>query len=855
MTYQALRDFIKLIPSGKVSIQDLKDTYARAVDNKKALVEEITSIYKVADLKRKSYYARSLKKADLVDDYYQQLLGSFRITEGLFSYSFGESYSEALKKAINKQTQEELDEYVKSQQQQREAFQKALTNPQTIEEFKQFIIYKGEAALSSEQNVQYEALIADRTLEAQQKQKQVKAAVKAVSLEQVQFSLQQTTHTKKGHDLWVVQLSERVDKDKYQELNRKAKQLGGYYSSYAKADAIPGFQFKTEEAANQFMSLKEGDVSRAENIEQKAADKKLTVSERFYQMADTWEQQGKEKLNANRKTNTARRARIASSVEGDAETKIYLAKVLRNIAKGLEKDEIKYLSRIDSAVQLDVLRNIIYRAYYTRMRKLDIPYNDWEADFEQDIEYVTYPYPGYHWERLRKLSYQLEKIRGQKMRARRIYQAAINTSAKKGQWQVVFKRSAILDIRAALEVIKDRSDKEWLKSQLEDYDRIQRMGLTNLATLKTALREYNRYSNISALSPEEEQAKRIKQLVRQFVGKKIPGFYPTPRPLVIRMLELADIEPKDTILEPSAGLGHIADIIAEKHPDNELLLIEDYPTLAEALQTKGYQVQNEDFLQYQQIRFDKIIMNPPFEKLQDIDHVRHAYDRLKPGGRLVAIMAANKGQGAQRKKVVEFREWLDSIGAYIEENPEGAFKSAFRSTGVRTITVAIDKEAGQEAPPKIELEEKSNPSIEAIKKIEKEVDEIRIRQNKPENTPKTATNLADTYEKAFTEKDYTQILRTKLDRARQDRIRITEAEIIQLGIMIRPLVQSFQGALIDITSTNKRVLAPTLNNLLRWAQKPGRYDLIGVDITSGVQPTVLAKQVKKARILNLLGLK
>lgn len=854
MTYQALRDFIKLIPSGKVSIQNIKDTFAKAVDNKKALIEEITSIYKVADLKRKFYYSRSAKKADLVDDYYQQLLGSFRITEGLFSYSFGESYSEALKKAINQQTQEELDQYVKSQQQKREAFQKALTNPQTLAEFKQFIIYKGEAALSSEQKVQYETLIANRTLEAQQKQKQVKAAVKAVSLDQVQLSLQQTTHTKKGHDLWVVQLSERVDKDKYQELNRKAKQLGGYYSSYAKAGAIPGFQFKTEEAAKQFMSLKEGDVSRAESIQQKQADKKLTVSERFYQMADSWEEQGKEKLNADRKTNTARRARMASSVEADAETKIYLAKVLRNIAKGLEKDEIKYLSRIDSAVQLDVLRNIIYRAYYTRMRKLDIPYNDWEADFDQDIEYVIYPYPGYHWERLRKLSYQLEKIRGQKMRARRIYQAAINTSAKKGKWQVIFKGSSILDIRAAIEAIKDRSDKEWLKSQLEDYDRIQRMGLTNLATLKTALREYNRYSNISALSPKEEQAKRIKQLERQFVGKKIPGFFPTPRPLVIRMLELADIAQNDTILEPSAGLGHIADIITEKHPDNELLVLEDYPTLAEALQTKGYQVQKEDFLQYQQKRFDKIIMNPPFEKLQDIDHVRHAYDRLKPGGRLVAIMAANKGQGV-RKKVVEFREWLDTIGAYVEENPEGAFKSAFRSTGMRTITVAIDKTPGQEVPPKIELEGKQKPPIEAIQKVEKEVDEIRLRQNRPENKTETSTNLADTYEQAFTEKDYIQIVRSKLDRARKDKVKISEAEIIQLGIMIRPLVQSYQGALIDILSTNKRVLAPTLNNLLRWAQKPGRYDLIGVDIASGVQPTVLAKQVKKARILNLLGLK
>jgi hypothetical protein len=32
--------------------------------------------------------------------------------------------------------------------------------------------------------------------------------------------------------------------------------------------------------------------------------------------------------------------------------------------------------------------------------------------------------------------------------------------------------------------------------------------------------------------------------------------------------------------------------------------------------------------------FDRVLMNPPFEKQQDIDHVRRAFDHLKPGGRL-----------------------------------------------------------------------------------------------------------------------------------------------------------------------------------------------------------------------------
>jgi 16S rRNA G1207 methylase RsmC len=38
-------------------------------------------------------------------------------------------------------------------------------------------------------------------------------------------------------------------------------------------------------------------------------------------------------------------------------------------------------------------------------------------------------------------------------------------------------------------------------------------------------------------------------------------------------------------------------------------------------------------------QFDRIVMNPPFDHDTDIDHIRHAYRMLKPGGRLVAICA------------------------------------------------------------------------------------------------------------------------------------------------------------------------------------------------------------------------
>tara|TARA_R110000737_G_scaffold152329_2_gene181609 strand:- start:4874 stop:8530 length:3657 start_codon:yes stop_codon:yes gene_type:complete len=82
-------------------------------------------------------------------------------------------------------------------------------------------------------------------------------------------------------------------------------------------------------------------------------------------------------------------------------------------------------------------------------------------------------------------------------------------------------------------------------------------------------------------------------------------------------------------------------------------------------------------------------MNPPFENFQDIEHVQHAFSLLKPGGKLVAIMGA--GVKNSRKKAVEFREWLDNAGSYIEDLPDGSFKTSDRPTGVSTVMVTIEK--------------------------------------------------------------------------------------------------------------------------------------------------------------------
>jgi len=85
-------------------------------------------------------------------------------------------------------------------------------------------------------------------------------------------------------------------------------------------------------------------------------------------------------------------------------------------------------------------------------------------------------------------------------------------------------------------------------------------------------------------------------------------------------------------------------------------------------------------------------MNPPFENSADIDHVRHAYELLSVGGRLVSVMCKGPFFRSDAKSR-EFREWLDGLDHEVEELPEDAFQGveAFRQTGVQTCLVTIDK--------------------------------------------------------------------------------------------------------------------------------------------------------------------
>lgn len=111
------------------------------------------------------------------------------------------------------------------------------------------------------------------------------------------------------------------------------------------------------------------------------------------------------------------------------------------------------------------------------------------------------------------------------------------------------------------------------------------------------------------------------------------------------------------------------------------------------LKLKGYNSSCEDILETTEVtgsKWDRILMNPPFENGQDMQHIKHCYDTfLKEDGILVAI-ASSGTMSNSTKKYLEFREWLSNKNAVIINNGQ-AFKEAFNSTGTATVMIKLVK--------------------------------------------------------------------------------------------------------------------------------------------------------------------
>lgn len=172
------------------------------------------------------------------------------------------------------------------------------------------------------------------------------------------------------------------------------------------------------------------------------------------------------------------------------------------------------------------------------------------------------------------------------------------------------------------------------------------------------------------------------------------GFFPTPDAAAEKLIECAGLYRSDgailTVLEPSAGSGNLAARCVKEGA--EVDCIEVHIERAGALSgAKIYgRVIAADFLTVQPTDlYDRVVMNPPFDRERDIDHVVHAMKFLKPDGRLVAIMSAAT-EFRETKKSRAFRELMSAKKARWRDLPDGSFSSV--GTNCNTVILAVNND-------------------------------------------------------------------------------------------------------------------------------------------------------------------
>jgi len=173
----------------------------------------------------------------------------------------------------------------------------------------------------------------------------------------------------------------------------------------------------------------------------------------------------------------------------------------------------------------------------------------------------------------------------------------------------------------------------------------------------------------------------------------------TPTKLASDIVARANVANR-VVLEPSAGEGSLvrealkygpAKIVAvEKDPKligSLVRLVSEQPLPSPVLVVEGDFLQSDKFVLLNgSPEIERVVMNPPFTRQQDIDHVVRAHSLLTKGGLLVAIMSAGT-EFRENHKARAFRDLVLSSGGSIERLPDDSFVSS--GTSVRTVLVTM----------------------------------------------------------------------------------------------------------------------------------------------------------------------
>ncbi len=736
-TFADFKAFQSDLYQGKVTPEHLKEVWHKFRASQEALKVELKG-WKKNDFTRYFYasHVKASTKEKLINSMIWMMRNEFEPPDQgesenkIYIIGFEEPKKvcpwDAIENKLDNWTDEAIAEVVRKEQERLEkkakrfeARQKALNNPETLDEYDLFVQVKGLDALNDEQLPIHDRLLTDVGRTRRQLERERKAIIRATQVE-ADLTLVETIHTKKQIPLWVVKLSERIDSDKFKELKIRARQLDGYYSNFRGNGAIPGFTFTQEEKAQKFISLDQ--IDGKERLEQKEKSREQKAVDNILALADALKAEAQESLSRERLANTYRRARMASNAEASACRDFQLAGTMRRIARGIMEAEVKYLDRLYHKVEFEDLESLLSSAQHNAVQAKhkanpNLSYQEREGDrFRSpqmsDIDHAEFPYPVLHLGTIQRLIEMGKKTSGCKLIAARLQKNCLKPNVR--DWGYRFEtETGIKDLKTLCHKLWRYKSYEVdeVKERILRYDRMIRLDITRLPELRTALREYLQ------LRGTKKTVSLEVTLDRSLIGLRIPGYFPTSKAISQKMVEEAQLEPHHLCLEPNiGGKANLAEAIRKVVGNNNLHACEINYTLREVAIKKGFILVEHNFLDLVAVaKYDRILANPPFENHQDYYHLLKMWECLKEDGRIVCVI------GASTANWDTFKHWLDLVGGSIEKLPEGCFKDhndVSQTTGTQAYLVVVDKPVSVVSTVSAIAQEPINETLQPCKPVQ-----------------------------------------------------------------------------------------------------------------------------------------
>lgn len=213
--------------------------------------------------------------------------------------------------------------------------------------------------------------------------------------------------------------------------------------------------------------------------------------------------------------------------------------------------------------------------------------------------------------------------------------------------------------------------------------RLQKAGITDTDELAAAVECFDTLLQ-SAVIPPDPNAIRLRDMLYRAKMYQKGDIQFTPPELAKELVALAGVRKDSRVLEPEAGIGNIAD--AAKEVTDHVDCIERMTDFCEILKLKKHNVIGNDLLTAETAPiYDAVVMNPPFS--EECEHIKRAFDFLRPGGSLVAVCSSSI-QWKSTRKYEQFRDWLSEHTHSIDE-----CGAKFEMTGAHTVVLVVDKAA------------------------------------------------------------------------------------------------------------------------------------------------------------------